>query len=63
MGGLALTSCNDFLDRSPISDITPEAMLSIITMTTLKTQIRLKCITKEHGTPEWYEMMRTLTIY
>lgn len=24
MGGLALTSCNDFLDRSPISDITPE---------------------------------------
>ena len=23
-------------------------MLSIITMTTLKTQIRLKCITKEH---------------
>ena len=24
MGGLALTSCNDFLDRSPSSDITPE---------------------------------------
>ena len=24
MGGLALTSCNGFLDRSPISDITPE---------------------------------------
>ena len=47
MGGLALTSCNDFLDRSPISDITPEDYFNTV----------------DHGTPEWYEMMRTLTIY
>jgi geranylgeranyl diphosphate synthase type I len=31
MGGLALTSCNDFLDRSPISDITPEDYLVMAT--------------------------------
>ena len=30
MGGLAITSCEDFLDRSPISQVTPEKYFSTV---------------------------------
>ena len=30
MGGLAMTSCNDFLERAPISQITPESYFTTV---------------------------------
>ena len=30
MGGLAMTSCEDFLDRAPLSQVTPEAYFTTV---------------------------------
>ena len=66
MGGLALTSCNDFLDRSPISDITPEDYFNTVDQVGsyvinyyddyLENSNTTKNVSpKSIGTPEWYE--------
>ena len=73
MGGLALTSCNDFLDRSPISDITPEDYFNTVDQVGsyvinyyddyLENSNTTKIVSPKSMDSGVVQMMRTLTIY
>ena len=67
MGGLAMTSCNDFLERAPISQITRNLIsqqwirwvIMCLTITTPNSKIPTepKCIIKRPGIPACNVMM------